>query len=451
MLEKSTYYIDACPDVSFQYFPKKIVSKTTVGNAQGNQMSMYEHDVESTSVDYYLAERNIYGSSRLGTTRDTINMFLPNTLPSYGVVGNRNYEMSNHLGNVLAVVNDVIYPLSSDNVNIKSYETGLLQVSDYSPFGVQLDERTISNGDYRYGFQGQERDDEVKGKGNSINYKYRMHDPRVGRFFAVDPLAPDYPWNSPYAFSENRVIDGVELEGLEFLKSTEAIFSMTNGELFLKRENSGYWSKKDLNKRNFMGGVTDAGTPYVGRDPHLSGAPRITIGAEFAGPDGRTSEERTTEQNLNRLRPKTNQSKGLNYDQRYNFNLHSAGTRSGAKGVLALNIMIEGLVQWRSYSVGLDNAKVSEQYTAYYPKILGMIEDAARDNRILKDYYNTESMSQLFNVILYGGEDDYDPGIKALGIYIYNEYSGNRDFLRGLPLPNGSQTNDNSTETESSE
>jgi len=68
---------------------------------------------------------------------------------------------------------------------------------------------------YTYGFQGQEMDDEVKGEGNSVNYKYRMHDPRVGRFFAVDPLTADYPWNSPYAFSENRVIDLIELEGLE--------------------------------------------------------------------------------------------------------------------------------------------------------------------------------------------------------------------------------------------
>lgn len=42
-----------------------------------------------------------------------------------------------------------------------------------------------------------------------------MHDPRLGRFFAVDPLAPKYPHNSPYAFSENRLIDGIELEGLE--------------------------------------------------------------------------------------------------------------------------------------------------------------------------------------------------------------------------------------------
>jgi len=55
----------------------------------------------------------------------------------------------------------------------------------------------------------------IKGRGNSLNYKYRMHDPLVGRFFAADPLAKKYPWNSSYAFSENRVIDGVELEGLE--------------------------------------------------------------------------------------------------------------------------------------------------------------------------------------------------------------------------------------------
>jgi hypothetical protein len=58
-------------------------------------------------------------------------------------------------------------------------------------------------------------DDEVKGEGNSVNYKYRMHDSRLGRFFAIDPLFKDYPWNSPYAFSENSLINAVELEGLE--------------------------------------------------------------------------------------------------------------------------------------------------------------------------------------------------------------------------------------------
>lgn len=70
--------------------------------------------------------------------------------------------------------------------------------------------------DYRFGFQGQEMDNELKGDGNSLNYTFRMHDPRVGRFFSVDPLTKKYPHNSPYTFAENRVIDGTELEGAEF-------------------------------------------------------------------------------------------------------------------------------------------------------------------------------------------------------------------------------------------
>jgi RHS repeat-associated protein len=85
----------------------------------------------------------------------------------------------------------------------------------YYPFGQLVPNRHGSSSSYRYGFQGQEKDDELKGEGNSMNYTFRMHDPRVGRFFARDPLQKSYPWNSPYAFSENRVIDGIELEGRE--------------------------------------------------------------------------------------------------------------------------------------------------------------------------------------------------------------------------------------------
>lgn len=44
--------------------------------------------------------------------------------------------------------------------------------------------------------------------------------PDVGRFFNIDPLAEKFYYNSTYAFAENRVIDGRELEGLEWVKST---------------------------------------------------------------------------------------------------------------------------------------------------------------------------------------------------------------------------------------
>ncbi|WP_074410207.1 RHS repeat-associated core domain-containing protein [Aquimarina megaterium] len=130
----------------------------------------------------------------------------------YRDLGNKYYEIKDHLGNVRVVVNDRknLDPATGDlTAKVESYNS-------YYPFGMLQPNRHKDSKSYRYGFQGQEKDDEIKGEGNSVNYKYRMHDPRIGRFFAVDPLTKEYPWNSTYAFSENRVIDGVELEGLEF-------------------------------------------------------------------------------------------------------------------------------------------------------------------------------------------------------------------------------------------
>ncbi|ANH80062.1 hypothetical protein A8C56_02850 [Niabella ginsenosidivorans] len=50
---------------------------------------------------------------------------------------------------------------------------------------------------------------------NYYSFKYRNHDPQIGRFIEVDPLSDKYVHNSTYAFSENKVTAHVELEGLE--------------------------------------------------------------------------------------------------------------------------------------------------------------------------------------------------------------------------------------------
>jgi RHS repeat-associated protein len=148
-----------------------------------------------------------------------------------------------------------------------------------SPLKVVCSDLNISGiscvGDYRYGFQGQEKDDEVKGEGNSINYKYRMHDPRVGRFFAVDPLASDYPHNSPYAFSENVVINAVELEGLEKVEVNESKNEVTITATVAVYDPDNNLSDADLNslmekeanhisgQYNLSIGEDDAGRPYA--------------------------------------------------------------------------------------------------------------------------------------------------------------------------------------------
>ncbi len=39
-----------------------------------------------------------------------------------------------------------------------------------------------------------------------------MHDPRLGRFFAVDPLTRNYFYLSSYTFAENSPISFIDLE-----------------------------------------------------------------------------------------------------------------------------------------------------------------------------------------------------------------------------------------------
>ena len=65
----------------------------------------------------------------------------------------------------------------------------------------------------RYLFQAQDMDNEIKGDGNSVNYKYRMHDPRLGRFFAIDPMAHKLPSYSPYSAIANNPIMFFDLDG----------------------------------------------------------------------------------------------------------------------------------------------------------------------------------------------------------------------------------------------
>lgn len=204
-----------------------------------------------------LTERNTYGSSRVGLEHVGLEMeyveYNPQLpLPSpYFVsdeIGDKRYQLSNHLGNVLEVVtdrklpeddgtyyeNDIFISTTLDN-KVDYYTADVVSYSVYSsPYGMVMPNRNESASDYRYGFQDQEMDDEVKGKGNSINYKYRMHDPRVGRFFAVDPLTRKYSDLTPYQFSSNQPIHAKELEGLEssnplqFPSTPDSDFSETN-------------------------------------------------------------------------------------------------------------------------------------------------------------------------------------------------------------------------------
>lgn len=68
----------------------------------------------------------------------------------------------------------------------------------YSPFGMLVPNRHGSSNEYRYGFGGHEKDDELKGEGNSYDFGGYGLDVRLGRRWQADPLAHKAPGWSPY-------------------------------------------------------------------------------------------------------------------------------------------------------------------------------------------------------------------------------------------------------------
>jgi RHS repeat-associated protein len=193
-----------------------------VRDAKGNVLSLYSYN-EGGSLKW--TEQHLYGSMRLGMWQwDTIVPDGPPIPPNFWsyiedslMIGSRAYELTNHLGNVLATLNDKKVGNDSSGF-VNYYVAEVLSQNDYYPFGMGMLDRKYQLERYRYGFNGKENDNEVKGEGNQQDYGMRIYDPRLGRFLSVDPLAKEYPWNSTYAFAENDPINFIDLDGLEKAK-----------------------------------------------------------------------------------------------------------------------------------------------------------------------------------------------------------------------------------------
>nr|WP_299207529.1 hypothetical protein [uncultured Brumimicrobium sp.] len=173
-------------------------------------------------------DQTLYGSSRIGQEQigeniasSDLNLVNINTA-TQNIIGDKYFEMSNHLGNVLEVVSDRKLPVNDGNGNIDYFLADVVSYSDYYPYGMQMPGRkqlreldgngnpvyVPANGSdgYRYGYQGSEMDNSIKGQGNSYTTHFRQLDPRVGRWLSIDPKANELPWQSPYCSMDNNPI-----------------------------------------------------------------------------------------------------------------------------------------------------------------------------------------------------------------------------------------------------
>jgi RHS repeat-associated protein len=74
-----------------------------------------------------------------------------------------------------------------------------------------MPDRTYNSTALRYTFNGKE--DEIFSEWQ--DYGFRNYDKRQRRFTSIDPLTGKYPWYTPYQFAGNKVIQAVDLDGLE--------------------------------------------------------------------------------------------------------------------------------------------------------------------------------------------------------------------------------------------
>ena len=145
------------------------------------------------------------------------------------LLGLKQYELKDHLGNVRAVVTDRKLPGATDG----TYKADLLTAQEYYPFGMAMPGRQFNFSKYRFGFNGKEKDDEISGNGNSYDFGARIYDPRIGRWLSVDPLQKKYPNLTPYNAFENNPVVFKDIEGKEAEYSVDGTTITVKATIYL--------------------------------------------------------------------------------------------------------------------------------------------------------------------------------------------------------------------------
>jgi RHS repeat-associated protein len=149
----------------------------------GNAMAIYNKPAGSVIAQNELP---IYGLSRLG-------VYMKSSNPANDYM---NYQITDHLGNVRAIIKKVV---NNPIVAIYSY-------ADYYPFGEKLPTRDNITGNYRYAYQGQELDGET----GMEAFQLRLWDGRLGRWLSPDPAGQ---YASPYLGMGNNPVSRIDPDG----------------------------------------------------------------------------------------------------------------------------------------------------------------------------------------------------------------------------------------------
>ncbi|MAT90946.1 MAG: hypothetical protein CMC35_09660 [Flavobacteriaceae bacterium] len=205
---------------------------------------MYESDTQGEMRLKFFAHPEGYVMPVAGTSGSTKGFNIGSahtTYSGYEYV----FQYRDHLGNIRLSYTDANLDGSIDP------RSEIMEENNYYPFGLHHKgyNNAINGIENNYKtFQSRELHEDL-GLG-WIEFKYRMHDPTIGRFLQIDPVAERYEYNGVYNFSENRVIDGIDLEGLEYVTVRHYML----GDKEMKRNNILYYTQTN-EEINSVGGT----------------------------------------------------------------------------------------------------------------------------------------------------------------------------------------------------
>ncbi|MBC31156.1 MAG: hypothetical protein CMH48_09945 [Muricauda sp.] len=343
------------------------------------------------------------------------------------------YQYKDHLGNVRLSYQDIDNDGSVDSSEI-------LQERNYYPFGLEHrgyngSVQGVENNFMTY--QGQELHKDLGL--NWLSFRYRSYDPAIGRFIQADPLSGDFPYQSHYNFAENRVISGLDLEGLEYLDANVARIKVMRGEVRLKTSNMTWTTQSRIRSMNNDPRYwTRPG--YIGVDTRVSSLTLSSMQNESqkAVPLATRNGVPVSSSEIGKTRTKHEnvpiaQSTGKP-DRR--FKGRSLGGVSvkakGATGAIALyNLAVTGFDYLSIYNLEKDKSLTKDQTNNVLPLALADMNSALSEGLIPEEFINESDLSDILNVVLQGVIDEPSADRNSIqywekmsvGLEIYNRYN----------------------------
>lgn len=226
--------------------------------------------------------------------------------------------------------------------------------------GVFKSWKNTGAGAYRYGFNGKENDNDVKGiEGGQQDYGMRIYNPRLGRFLSEDPLSKSFSMLTPYQFASNTPIAAIDLDGLEAKIVTTYSYTDSKGTLVKKT------SEEDVkNPYNLGKGVLNISIHYKNEAPN-------TEASTIAKYTPQSFMSKASEINL------------WFGDRKNEFGFVLSGNSNGT----SVNIGSDGVQFKENLDIGV------------LLKVMGAVRDVTDQKSTITDFLTNKRIKGLYNII----------------------------------------------------